>query len=98
MVPPNPSIGDSIEVLCTIKRGSLPVEFSWLHNGHIISEDRKQKVTINDRSSHFSIGNIQPSDIGNYTCVAGNRYGKDSKTASVIIEGKVYSFLKNFKF
>ncbi|GBM66125.1 Titin [Araneus ventricosus] len=87
MVPQNPSLGDSIEIVCTIKRGTLPVLFSWLHNGQIISTEKQKKITVNERNSFFSVSNIQPDDIGNYTCVASNRYGKDSKTASVIIEG-----------
>ncbi|GFS44503.1 titin [Nephila pilipes] len=87
LVPQNPSLGDSIEMLCTIKRGSLPVVFSWLHNGKIISIEKQKKVAINERSSHFSIDHIQANDIGNYTCIVSNKYGKDSKTASVIIEG-----------
>lgn len=37
--------------------------------------------------SHFSIGEIQASDIGNYTCKAINSYGEDVKSESVIIEG-----------
>ncbi|GFS39582.1 titin [Trichonephila inaurata madagascariensis] len=86
MVPQNPSLGDSIEIVCTIKRGSLPVTFSWLHNGQVISVEKQKKVMLNERSSHFSIGHIQSSDIGNYTCVVSNRYGEDRKTASVIIE------------
>ncbi|PRD37680.1 UNVERIFIED_CONTAM: Titin [Trichonephila clavipes] len=86
MVPQNPSLGDSIEIVCTIKRGSLPVTFSWLHNGQVISAEKQKKVMLNERSSHFSIGHIQSSDIGNYTCVVSNRYGEDRKTASVIIE------------
>ncbi|GFS81159.1 titin [Trichonephila clavipes] len=87
MVPQNPSLGDSIEIVCTIKRGSLPVTFSWLHNGQVVSVEKQKKVMFNERSSHFSIGHIQSSDIGNYTCVVSNRYGEDRKTASVIIEG-----------
>ncbi|GFS81160.1 titin [Trichonephila clavipes] len=87
LVPQNPSLEDSIEMLCTIKRGSLPVIFSWLHNGNIISTEKQKKIAINERSSHFSIGHIKADDIGNYTCIASNKYGKDSKTASVIIEG-----------
>ncbi|XP_035214084.1 titin-like [Stegodyphus dumicola] len=86
MVPPNPSVGDSIEIVCTIKRGSLPIKFSWFYDGVEVSNEKKKKITIGDRSSHFSVGNIRASDIGNYTCVASNKFGTDSKTQSVIVE------------
>ncbi|KAF8764129.1 Titin like protein [Argiope bruennichi] len=87
-VPPNLAIGDNIQLLCTVKRGSNPVEIEWLHNGKKITSIQKNKIITYEDSSHLSVGKIQPEDIGNYTCVAKNRKGQDSYTVTLIIEGK----------
>lgn len=87
-VPPNIAIGDITEIVCTIKRGSQPIDFKWLHNGREIREHARYKVTTIKTSSHFYIGEIQGSDIGNFTCVANNAFGADSKTESVSMEGE----------
>lgn len=86
-VPPNIAIGDNTEIFCTIKRGSPPIEFQWLHNGQLVQSHSKYKILTTKTSSHFSIGEIQASDIGNFTCVAKNAYGMDSKTENVFMEG-----------
>lgn len=86
-VPPNIAIGDITEISCTIKKGSMPIDFKWLHNGKDIQSHSKYKVTSIKTSSHFYIGEIQASDIGNFTCIASNAFGTDSKTESVFMEG-----------
>lgn len=86
-VPPNIAIGDITEIFCTAKRGSQPIEFKWLHNGKEVSHNSKYKITNIKTSSHFYIGEIQTEDIGNFTCVASNAFGMDSKTENVFMEG-----------
>lgn len=87
-IPPNLAIGDMTELSCTIKRGSLPITFKWFHNQQIVSDHQKYKISNTQISSQFLIGKVMASDIGNYTCKASNIFGEDSKTESVIIEGK----------
>lgn len=89
LVPPNIAIGDLAGITCTIKRGSLPIKFKWLHNGQEIHSHSKYKITSLEASSQFFIGQIQASDIGNFTCIASNDYGTDSKTENVFMEGKI---------
>lgn len=100
LVPPNISIGDITAITCTIKRGSRPVNFKWLHNGQEVRMHSKYKITSSDATSQFFIGEIQASDIGNFTCIASNAYGTDSKTESVFMEGmifkKIFFFLESF--
>lgn len=88
-IPRNLAIGDITEIICTIKRGTLPVEFTWMHNGQEINSHSKYKITNSNRNSIFLIGPIQASDIGNFTCTVKNAYGVDSKTESLLMEGKV---------
>lgn len=89
LVPPNIAIGDITEISCTVKRGGQPITFKWLHNGKDIPGNSKYKIINLKTSSHFSIGEIQAVDIGNFTCVAHNAFGTDSKTENVFMEGKI---------
>lgn len=88
-IPRNLAIGDITEIICTIKRGTLPVEFTWMHNGQEINSHPKYKITNSNRNSIFLIGAIQASDIGNFTCIVKNAYGSDSKTESLLMDGKI---------
>ena len=54
----------------------------------LVDSHLKYKVTSTKTNSLFSIGEIQASDIGNFTCVAENDFGMDSKTENVYMEGK----------
>lgn len=93
IVPPNIAIGDNTEIFCSIKRGSPPFHFRWLHNGKEIQPSHlKYRVSSSKTSSHFHIGEIQAEDIGNFTCVVYNESGEDSKTEVVSMEGEGYSF------
>lgn len=87
-VPRNIAIGDITEISCSIKRGSLPVQFKWLHNGKEVHSHPRYKITTSEASSQFFIGKIQASDIGNFTCMASNSFGSDSVTESVFMEGE----------
>lgn len=89
-VPPNLAIGDNIELSCIVKRGSYPVQIEWMHNFKKVTALQKYKVTLSESSSHLSIGKIQANDIGNYTCVASNRFGTDRETVVLTIEGKLF--------
>lgn len=96
LVPPNIAIGDNTEILCTIKRGSQPVDFQWLHNGRQVQSHHKYKISSSQTSSHLYIGQIEPEDIGNFTCIIRNAYGEDSKTESVYMEGEKIKYLSKY--
>lgn len=88
-VPRNIAVGDMTEINCSIKRGTLPVQFKWFHNGKEIQSHSKYKITSSEVGSHFFIGKIQATDIGNFTCTASNAFGSDSATGSVTMEGEI---------
>lgn len=101
LIPSNLRRGDTAEIFCSLRRGSLPVVFLWLHNGrpimaengagvtgHAVHADREPfwKVENRDRRSELLIENIGARQIGNYTCIASNAAGKTSFTASLLVE------------
>lgn len=89
IIPPNLAIGDITELTCTVKRGTFPISFQWQHNGVELHTHHKYKISNSKTSSQFLIGEIQATDIGNYTCKASNAYGQDVQSESVIIDGKI---------
>ncbi|KAH9380938.1 hypothetical protein HPB48_008401 [Haemaphysalis longicornis] len=101
LIPSNLRRGDTAEIFCSLRRGSLPVVFQWLHNGRPIMADKGAGLTGNavhadrepfwkvenrDRRSELLIENIGARQIGNYTCIASNAAGKTSFTASLLVE------------
>ncbi|XP_077487144.1 cell adhesion molecule Dscam1-like [Amblyomma americanum] len=89
LIPSNLRRGDTAEIFCSLRRGSLPVAFQWLHNGRPITADGAEtlwKVDHRDRRSELLIENIGARQIGNYTCIASNAAGKTSFTASMLVE------------
>lgn len=91
-IPPNLAIGDITELSCTVKRGTFPVNFKWLHSGDEIHSHHKYKISNSKSTSLLYIGNIQASDIGNFTCIVENSYGTDTKTENVLIEGSISNY------
>lgn len=88
LVPTNIEVGDVTEIYCIIKRGSPPMTFKWLHNGKEVNSHSKYKIITTGTTSHFYIGEIEPSDIGNFSCIAMNAFGTDTKMETVSMEGE----------
>ncbi|XP_064473842.1 cell adhesion molecule Dscam1-like [Ornithodoros turicata] len=94
MIPSSLRRGDTAEIFCSLRRGSLPVSFRWLHNGksigHLLAEKASSsslwKIDHRDRRSELLIEAIGAAHIGNYTCVASNDAGKTSYTASLLVD------------
>ncbi|VEN53577.1 unnamed protein product [Callosobruchus maculatus] len=74
--------GDSTYLTCSVHKGDLPINFSWLHNnvsigyleGVLISKAGKKASTI-------TIDSVQAVHSGVYTCVAENKAGNDKFSA-----------------
>ena len=76
---------------CSINSGSLPVSFAFLLNGKpIAAESSDVKIdTLNAKFSLLTLQNIRRSDGGVYSCVAKNRFGSDSATWTLTVNGNV---------
>ncbi|KAM4662543.1 hemicentin-2 [Discoglossus pictus] len=64
--------------------GSLPMQLTWLKNGHPLSTSRYIRVTSGGRV--LRISQVQVSDAGMYTCVASSSAGSAEKTFILHIE------------
>lgn len=88
MVPPNIGLGDPIDMICTLRKGSFPVTFTWFLNDKILIDNSNVKITHSSRKSDCSIEKLVPEYIGNYTCQAKNQYGVDNTSVLVYAEGE----------
>ena len=96
----NAMLGQPVDFSCTAT--GLPVpEVVWLRNGKIIIPDNRVRVKVNGVKSKLAIRNVTVGDWGEYTCLASNKLGEDSKTFHLIdgmlfCERSVCAFMASF--
>ncbi|KAI1290169.1 Hemicentin-1 [Halotydeus destructor] len=72
--------------LCSLSKGSSPVEYSWTKNGSPLKSNVKVKDDHDVSTTTVIIDKVQSSDAGNYTCSARNAAGQDSHTLQLVIK------------
>lgn len=98
MFPRRLSEGSKAKVLCHVVHGKMPVEFKWLKNGNVISENLEDvQISAQDDSSLLIIDNIRSSDGGTYTCLVKNSAGTSNHSSNLIVEGELQNY-KKLKF
>lgn len=77
-------------VLCTISSGE-PDQITWLKDGQLLTSQLAQikRIVIKPDSdqSTLKMNPVRLDHAGNYTCIAKNRYGIQSHSASLIVHG-----------
>ncbi|KAI1290019.1 Hemicentin-2 [Halotydeus destructor] len=75
-----------IAFMCSLSKGSSPVEFSWTKDGSPLETHVKVKNDLDVSTTTVIIDQLQPSDSGNYTCKARNSAGQDSHTLQLVVK------------
>ncbi|XP_036946015.1 platelet endothelial cell adhesion molecule isoform X2 [Acanthopagrus latus] len=84
-----PSMGDVSEgqdmtLVCSVRRGTLPIIFTWYH--HTEKEEAIHTFkTFEKMESSFKISNVRGNHQGNYYCVCTNPANETEKSATVTI-------------
>lgn len=87
-------IGKKVIVVCTAFSGSMPITFTWKKDGKNIQNVPNVLIENNSKDySALNIGPTQPENVGNYTCIAENNFGKDSSHGTLTLRGKQVNFL-----
>ncbi|KAI8422223.1 hypothetical protein MSG28_006118 [Choristoneura fumiferana] len=74
--------GDTVSLTCTITKGDMPIEISWLFNDKPMKSSDGVVIARSGRKiSMLSIDSIQGTHRGNYTCVAKNDAGTAAHSA-----------------
>ncbi|XP_022652156.1 Down syndrome cell adhesion molecule homolog isoform X3 [Varroa destructor] len=80
-------MGEKVDIMCSLKRGSQPVSFTWYKDNRPIraGQDGYQLDELSSKSI-LTIERIERRHIGNYTCGVNNALGTDSYTVPVVVE------------
>ncbi|KAG0436162.1 hypothetical protein HPB47_018104, partial [Ixodes persulcatus] len=85
----NIALGQKASVACVVIGGSEPFHFEWTHNGKTIVNKASKYVRENmENIATVTIQKVSAEDVGNYTCTVSNSFGKDSHSASLVVEGR----------
>lgn len=79
--------GELASVTCSVHKGDLPIEILWHHNNRSLTEGYGVTIMKNKKVSTLSIDSVSFENAGQYTCVATNRAGSVSHTATLNVNG-----------
>lgn len=84
------NFGDSVTVQCTISKGDLPVDITWLFNDYAINEYHGVTSSkIGKKVNVLTIDSVNGNNAGNYTCRARNKAQMVEYTAALIVNGGI---------
>jgi hypothetical protein len=95
-----------VSAMCTVNKGDLPLEISWIHadtsgiERRLVTNDGVVVTRTNQRISMLSIEAVKARHRGNYTCMAKNKGGATQHSAVLYINGskiqETFDDSKNF--
>lgn len=80
--------GDAVRLMCTYRKGTAPMEFTWKRNQ--LPVETGLGVSVESIASHSSIlqlDAIRPAQAGNYSCTVSNSAGSDTSFAELLVKG-----------
>ena len=88
---------ESYQLMCSISKGTKPIQFQWLKNGHKLSPNSEFSFDFKPSSSIISFESFLPKHSGNYSCRASNSDGFDQTSTVLQIKGlSFWSFFLRF--
>lgn len=80
--------GQDLTLVCSVQRGSLPIDFSWHHTKE---EGALTSQTSDKLEASFKIPNVQAKHQGGYYCMSTNPAREIKQSQKVTIGGLAYS-------
>lgn len=80
--------GESTSLMCSIIKGDLPIEITWLHDNETVENDNTLSVIrVTKKTSTLNIDSVQETHAGRYTCIAKNEAGYCSHSTDLHVNG-----------
>lgn len=80
--------GESIQVMCHIPKGDMPLNLTWLFQEKSINKNNQVIITkMGARSSILAIPSVSEKHSGNYTCTASNIVASTNHTSVLNVQG-----------
>lgn len=87
------NFGDSTSLTCSVHKGDLPINLSWLHENVSIGYMEGIMVSkVGQKNSMLTIDSITEQHAGKYTCISENKAGVARSSAQLNVNG-IFSFL-----
>ncbi|KAG5667731.1 hypothetical protein PVAND_015702 [Polypedilum vanderplanki] len=93
------NLDDSVNAVCSITKGDLPVKIYWMFKSHddefpynLTTDDGIVITRNNQKVSMLSIEKLKPKHKGNYSCVAKNAAGTVMHSSYLSINGLNFDF------
>jgi Immunoglobulin domain len=97
-----------VSATCTVNKGDLPLEVSWIHmdtsgiEHRLVTNDGVVITRTNQRISMLSIEAVKARHRGNYSCIAKNKAGIVQHSAYLAMNGSNFQVIQvpyqNFHF
>lgn len=76
--------GQRLAILCAVRKGSLPISFSWRKdNVPIVPTHELRILHTEDYQETLQIEKLNADHVGNYTCSVKNMHGTDKMSVQV---------------
>lgn len=86
----NAALGQKAMLTCAVTSDSESLEIQWSHNGRRVENTASKYATfVTANIATLTIETVSADDMGNYTCTASTRLGRDSYTAALVVEGEL---------
>ncbi|XP_070397134.1 cell adhesion molecule Dscam1-like isoform X13 [Dermacentor albipictus] len=83
----NIALGEKILLTCAVTRGTAPFDIRWTHEGRpVTNTENKYAAPLTGSIATLTIERVAAEDVGNYTCSASNDVGRDTVTATLMVE------------
>ena len=86
------SVGEKVVATCAVRSGSKPVTFKWSKDGRELKSDSELLMELHNDISVLTISSASKENMGNYSCIIENAFGKDESILPLIIKGKAVFF------
>lgn len=82
------NFGDSVQLICHVAKGDLPLKIKWLFNNQpIFSHLGIVTTKLGERSNFMSVPSVTDKNGGEYTCLASNDVGSSNYSTHLNVFG-----------